>query len=408
MDNKSCDETTMSVLSSKLQSALKSVSTQPRQRQTVDKMSDIVVDTNPYSRLMALQRMGIVENYEKIRDCTVAIVGIGGVGSVAAEMLTRCGIGRLLLYDYDKVELANMNRLFFRPEQCGLTKTQAAANTLMEINPDVQIEPFTMNITTLEGFDAFKRSICKEGGELVESRVDLVLSCVDNYEARMTINQVCLELGQIWMESGVSEDAVSGHIQVVEPGRTACFACVPPLVVASGIDEKTLKREGVCAASLPTTMGIVAGMLVQNTLKYLLHFGQVTQYLGYSSLTDYFPTMEIKPNPTCDNKDCIARQADWSAGAAERAEQEEKKLEADRIAELDTVVHESNEWNIEVLDDAGSDCLESDPHASGASTLPVGIQFAHGTKEIQRNSVIGNQEDLPDIDDLMARLQGLQ
>ena len=43
--------------------------------------------------------------------------GIGGVGSVAAEMLTRCGVGRLLLYDYDTVELANMNRLFFRPDQ---------------------------------------------------------------------------------------------------------------------------------------------------------------------------------------------------------------------------------------------------------------------------------------------------
>lgn len=47
----------------------------------------------------------------------MVLQGIGGVGSVAAEMLTRCGIGRLLLYDYDKVELANMNRLFFRPEQ---------------------------------------------------------------------------------------------------------------------------------------------------------------------------------------------------------------------------------------------------------------------------------------------------
>ena len=47
----------------------------------------------------------------------VVLQGIGGVGSVAAEMLTRCGVGRLLLYDYDKVELANMNRLFFRPEQ---------------------------------------------------------------------------------------------------------------------------------------------------------------------------------------------------------------------------------------------------------------------------------------------------
>lgn len=88
------------------------------------------------------------------------------------------------------------------------------------------------------------------------------------------------------MESGVSENAVSGHIQLIKPGQTACFAvsrdhapppilkifsrpiqCAPPLVVASGIDEKTLKREGVCAASLPTTMGVVAGLLVQNALK---------------------------------------------------------------------------------------------------------------------------------------------
>lgn len=43
--------------------------------------------------------------------------------------------------------------------------------------------------------------------------------------------------------------------------------CAPPLVVAANIDEKTLKREGVCAASLPTTMGVVAGILVQNVLK---------------------------------------------------------------------------------------------------------------------------------------------
>ena len=49
------------------------------------------------------------------------------------------------------------------------------------------------------------------------------------------------------------------HLKVVIPGETACFACVPPLVVASGIDERTLKREGVCAASLPTTMGALCG-----------------------------------------------------------------------------------------------------------------------------------------------------
>lgn len=183
-----------------------------------------------------------------------------------------------------------------------------------------------MNITTAAGFDAFKASVTQPG-DTTTSRVDLILSCVDNYEARMTINQVrleaggrlggnrvgraegggdgmwsraphslspphplprvapscstphslathpstcthshthtltpppvqvCLELNQTWMESGVSEDAVSGHIQTLIPGATACFQCVPPLVVASGIDERTLKREGVCAASLPTTMG---------------------------------------------------------------------------------------------------------------------------------------------------------
>lgn len=66
-------------------------------------MSGEVVDWNPYSRLMALQRMGIVTDYERVRQMTVAVVGMGGVGSVAAEMLTRCGIGRLMMYDYDKV-----------------------------------------------------------------------------------------------------------------------------------------------------------------------------------------------------------------------------------------------------------------------------------------------------------------
>ena len=50
--------------------------------------------------------------------------------------------------------------------------------------------------------------------------------------------------------------------------------------------------------------GIIAGLLVQNTLKYLLDFGEVTQYLGYNSLKDFFPQMSIKPNPGCGNPLC--------------------------------------------------------------------------------------------------------
>lgn len=59
-------------------------------RDRIDRMSAEVVDSNPYSRLMALQRMNIVKDYERIRDKAVAIVGVGGVGSVTADMLTRC------------------------------------------------------------------------------------------------------------------------------------------------------------------------------------------------------------------------------------------------------------------------------------------------------------------------------
>lgn len=159
---------------------------------------------------------------QQIREFTVAIVGIGGVGSVTAEMLTRCGIGKLILFDYDKVEMANMNRLFFQPHQAGMTKVEAAARTLSFINPDVEFESHNYNITLVDKFDHFLERLregSKRGGP-----VNLVLSCVDNFEARIAINTACNEINQVWMESGVSENAVSGHIQFLVPGETACFA----------------------------------------------------------------------------------------------------------------------------------------------------------------------------------------
>jgi ubiquitin-like modifier-activating enzyme 5 len=70
-----------------------------------------------------------------------------------------------------------------------------------------------------------------ENGSLQNGKVDLVLSCVDNYAARMTINSACNQLNQVWMESGVSEDAMSSHIQLIIPGETACFACAVPVAV---------------------------------------------------------------------------------------------------------------------------------------------------------------------------------
>jgi ubiquitin-like modifier-activating enzyme 5 len=111
------------------------------------------------------------------------------------------------------------------------------------------------------------------------------------------------------MESGVSEDAMSGHIQWLIPGKLACFRCLPPLVTTSGFDEKSLKRANVCAASLPTTMGVVAGLLVQNALKYLLDFGEVAEYLGYNAMKNFFPLYGLHPNPQCEDSWCCKNQA---------------------------------------------------------------------------------------------------
>ncbi|XP_073099407.1 ubiquitin-like modifier-activating enzyme 5 isoform X1 [Elaeis guineensis] len=377
-------------------------------RSKVKDMSAEVVDSNPYSRLMALQRMGIVENYERIREFSVAIVGIGGVGSVAAEMLTRCGIGRLLLYDYDTVELANMNRLFFRPDQVGMTKTDAAVQTLSDINPDVVLESYSLNITTVKGFEIFTESLKAQGSHKSgrSTGVDLVLSCVDNYEARMAVNQACNELGQTWMESGVSEDAVSGHIQLLVPGETACFACAPPLVVASGVDERTLKREGVCAASLPTTMGVVAGLLVQNALKYLLKFGQVSPYLGYNSLKDYFPTMEMRPNPQCSNFACVERQKKYIQTKPARDAAAKAKMEAEASAAKEGPLHVENEWNISVVDDSE---METSNASSASGALPEGLTHELPSADKYPESlVVGEASPLvDDLEDLQRQLDAL-
>lgn len=305
------------------------------------KMDATSSNWNPYSRLMALSRLGVVENYESIRDKTVMIVGLGGIGSVAAEMLARCGIGKLILIDYDKVEMANMNRLFYRPSQRGLSKVEAAQQTIADINPDVQIEIHDYSVIRVDKFDHFLQRICNGGFGKNSKKVDLVLSCVDNYEARVAINSACNEADQEWMESGVSEDAISGHIQTMLPGRTACFLCAPPQIMEIGMPESNLKRDGVCAASLPTTMSLIAAMLVQNALKWMLKFGRISYFLGYSAWTDFFPRYPIRPNDQCADSKCKERQKQYSAWKIESDEKES-------FSGSTEVIHDENDWGIEV------------------------------------------------------------
>ncbi|VDO07829.1 unnamed protein product [Rodentolepis nana] len=381
-------------------------------RPKINQMSSEVVSSNPYSRLMALQKMGIVENYAQIRSKCVAIVGVGGVGSVAAEMLVRCGVGRLILFDYDKVELANMNRLFFQPYQAGLSKVEAAAETLQTINPDVSIEPHNYDITLVDNFDSFLSTL---KGDTNSKSVDLVLSCVDNFEARMTINRACNELNQVWFEAGVSEDALSCHFQLMYPGRTPCFECLPPLIVAQGLnDTKALKREGVCAASLPTTMAIVAGLMVQNVLKFLLNFGEVSGYFGYGAAKDTVYRVSLRPNPTCADSWCRKRQeerraqlvarglpedAPWDAEAQMVAAAERERLARESA---NKPLHADNEFCIQVV--GSSDGIVAPTAVEQTLSCAAAINVADGEQETDSAT---NNDDGPSLDELMKQLKSL-
>lgn len=219
----------------------------------------------------------------------------------------------------------------------------------------------------------------------------MLLSCVDNFEARFAINTACNELNIKWFESGVAENAVSGHIQFIIPGETACFACAPPLVVASNIDEKTLKKDGVCAASLPTTMGVVAGFLVQNTLKYLLKFGEVSNYLGYSALTDFFPKMELKPNPQCEDSNCRQRQTEFA---------KKPKLQKVEVTKEEGPIHEDNEWGISLVD-------ESAPDGDGKVSVGEGVTLAYTFGDRMGGDGPHLPESNESLEELMAKMKAI-
>lgn len=90
--------------------------------------------------------------------------------------------------------------------------------------------------------------------------------------------------------------------------------------------------------------GITAGLLVQNTLKYLLGFGNVSDYLGYNALDDFFPRISLKPNATCTDSWCLKQQA--IAAARPKAEVVEE------VVVDDGPLHEDNEFGIELVDES--------------------------------------------------------
>jgi molybdopterin-synthase adenylyltransferase len=131
-----------------------------------------------YSRQILLPQFGI-EGQERLRESSVLVVGLGGLGSPVALYLAAAGIGRLLLADFDRVDLSNLQRqILHTTERLGQTKAESARQTLRVLNPGVELVTVETSLTpeTLP--------------ELVGD-VDLVVECSDNFATRFAVNAAC-------------------------------------------------------------------------------------------------------------------------------------------------------------------------------------------------------------------------
>lgn len=95
----------------------------------------------------ALQLRQGKELVERFANATVAVCGLGGLGSNIAISLARAGVGKLILIDFDRVDVTNLHRQQYKAAQVGIYKTEALAANLKEIAPYIQIQTHTVRMT---------------------------------------------------------------------------------------------------------------------------------------------------------------------------------------------------------------------------------------------------------------------
>lgn len=116
------------------------------------------------------------EGINNLKNANVLIVGVGGVGSFAAEFLARAGVGSLTIVDGDVVDITNINRqLPALHSTVGLSKIEVVGNRLMDINPELQL-------TKIQEFLSPERAF-----EIVDEKYDYVLDCIDSVTPKLNL-----------------------------------------------------------------------------------------------------------------------------------------------------------------------------------------------------------------------------
>ena len=206
-----------------------------------------------YGRQLLLPRFGY-DGQEALSGSTALVAGLGGLGCAAAQYLTTSGIGRLLLADFDSVELSNLQRQVLHGDaDLGSNKAVSAAQTLAALNPHVEL------IVVEE-----KLTVDNAGAHIAD--VDIVLDCTDNLASRKLLNELCYQV-QKPLVSG-SAIRMEGQISVfpMSPG-TPCYQCFSQHF---GEQELSCVEAGVLAP----VVGVIGSMQALEAIKVVSGVGE--------------------------------------------------------------------------------------------------------------------------------------
>jgi molybdopterin-synthase adenylyltransferase len=235
-----------------------------------------------YNRHIMLPQIGF-EGQQRLCDAHVLIIGLGGLGSPAAMYLAAAGVGQLSLADADQVEITNLQRqIVHRTSSLGETKVDSACVTLLDLNPEIQINCIAERLQ----------------GEALEHAVvtaDVVLDATDNFTSRYAINAACVK-HRTPLVSGAAI-RFEGQLAVFDfsDDSSPCYHCLYP--ANADVVEETCSENGILAP----VVGIIGSMQALEAIKLICRIGERSagRLLLFDALALEWRSMTFKRDSSC-------------------------------------------------------------------------------------------------------------
>jgi molybdopterin-synthase adenylyltransferase len=255
-----------------------------------------------YSRQILFVGLGEA-GQQRLLESSAVLVGCGALGTAAANLLVRSGVGRLRIIDRDFVEPSNLQRqtLFEEADaRDALPKAVAAERRLRAINSGVRV------LGIVADLDA------QNAAELLAG-FPLILDGTDNFATRLLLNDFAVSAGAPWIYAAAVGSY--GVTMTILPGKTACLACLlesPEKDSAAGIEE-TCDTVGV----LNAIVGVIASIEAAEAMKLLA--GKTEALHGRLIAADVwsgrFQSIHVARNPEC--RACVRREFRYLEGTAQ-------------------------------------------------------------------------------------------